>query len=379
MPATPVRRAHGRGVSARDAHDDFSRSRVRLIHDPRAAKAVSGSVPAERAAHVGFSALRDQAFWRPIPVAGAVLTLSVLGATLLASTAASFWLGDLAVHFPVQYAVLALTAFVVFLIGRRPAWATLALAVAAFNALSAAPVLAARPPAAARAAARDDDPVRVRIASINVLYSNQHFQRVADFIHHEHPDAVVLVEMNPAWRRALANVASGFAYRYETYGSGDRGVNLWSRLPMKDASVLPIEVRQEPAIQATLTTPQGRSLRLFGVHASWPMTPPWAARRNHQLVLLAREAHASTALPLVIVGDLNVSPFSPHFRQLLADGGLWSAADGFGWQPTWPSSLLPAGIQIDHALVSGALTVQRFRRGDRDGSDHRPIVVDLML
>ena len=68
---------------------------------------------------VRFSAVRDQAFWRRILAAGALLTLSLLAATLLATTAGVFWLGDLAVHFPVQYAGLALLVFRLFL--DRPA------------------------------------------------------------------------------------------------------------------------------------------------------------------------------------------------------------------------------------------------------------------
>ncbi|HVY79963.1 MAG TPA: endonuclease/exonuclease/phosphatase family protein, partial [Steroidobacteraceae bacterium] len=338
------------------------------------------SVAEERGANGGFSALPDQALWRRIPALAALLTLSLLGASLLATTAGRFWLGDLAVHFPVQYAALALVTFVVFLIVRRPAWAALALAIAACNTFSAAPVLAARPPTAPSAVARGPgDPVRVRVASVNVLYTNRQFQRVADFIHRERPDAVVLVEMTDDWRRALASLDREYPYHYATRGVGFRGVNLWSRLPMKDVGVLPIGARQEPAIQATLTTPDGRMLRLFGVHATWPMAPLSAARRNQQLERLARYARETKGLPLVIVGDLNVTPFSPYFRRLLAEGQVRSAADGFGWVPTWPSFLLPAGIQIDHALVNAAVTVKSFRPGAADGSDHRPIVVDLLL
>ena len=333
----------------------------------------------ERAANGVFSAVRDQALWRRIRTSGVVLTLSLLAASLLAATAGSFWLGDLAVHFPVQYAGLGLVAFAVLLVARRPAWAALALAVAAFNAMSAAPALAARPPAALPAAAHAaGEAVHLRVASINVLYTNSEFQRVADFIHHEHPDAVVLVEMTPVWRKALAAAERDYPYRYQTLAGSGRGVDMWSRLPMKDVGVLPIEARQEPAIQATLLA-HGRSLRLFGVHASWPMAPASAGRRNRQFELLAQQARATTTLPLLIVGDFNVSPFSPHFRQLLADGGLRSAADGYGWQPTWPSFLPLAGIQIDHALVNPAVTVQSFRRGEGDGSDHRPIIVDVVL
>jgi endonuclease/exonuclease/phosphatase (EEP) superfamily protein YafD len=331
-----------------------------------------------RGANGEFSAVRDQALWRRILAAGAVLTLSLLCASLLATTADVFWLGDLAVHFPVQYAGLALLAFVVFAVARSPGWAALALLLAAFNAMNAAPVLAARPPASAPTARLPGDPVRLRVASINVLYTNGQFQRVADFIHHERPDVVVLVEMNSVWRRALQGVEHEFPYRYQTLGSRRRGVNLWSRLPMKDVGVLPIEARREPAVQATLLT-HGRSLRLFGVHANWPVAPGSSARRNRQLELLAQRARAVTGLPLLVVGDLNVTPFSPHFQRLLADGGIRSAADGFGWQPTWPSFIPPAGIQIDHALVNPGVTVQAFRRGPMDGSDHRPIVIDLVL
>jgi hypothetical protein len=39
----------------------------------------------------------------------------------------------------------------------------------------------------------------------------------------------------------------------------------------------------------------------------------------------------------------------------------------------------PAGIQIDHALVTSHVAVERFGRGPANGSDHRPIVADLVL
>ena len=37
------------------------------------------------------------------------------------------------------------------------------------------------------------------------------------------------------------------------------------------------------------------------------------------------------------------------------------------------------GIQIDHALVSPEVQVQRFSRGPGNGSDHRPIVIDVII
>ena len=334
---------------------------------------------AEARAHGEFIAVRDQAVRRGILSVGVVLTLTLLAATFCAAGARYFWLFDLAVHFRVQYAGLGLVGFILLLMARAPAWALLALVVASWNAMYAAPTLVTHPVNLPRIAgeASTGDPVRLRVASINVLYANDEYARVADFVQRERPDAVAMLEMTADWRRALAGLDKIYPYRYQTTGLGGRGSTLWSRLPMKDASVLPIGIRQEPAIQATLEV-QGRQIRVFAVHTTWPMAPASAGRRNQQLELLAEHARAVT-LPLVVMGDMNITPFSPWFQRLLVDGSLRSAAEGFGWQATWPSFLPPAGIQIDHALVNSRVTVEHFTRGAATGSDHLPIVADLVL
>jgi endonuclease/exonuclease/phosphatase (EEP) superfamily protein YafD len=334
---------------------------------------------AERGANGEFIAVRDQAVRRGILAVGVLLTLTLLAASLCAAGARLFWLGDLAVHFQVQYAALGLVGFILLLAVRAPAWALLALGVAAWNAMGAAPALVTHPVSLPKVAGEraTGDPVRLRIASINVFYANDDTARVVDFIRRERPDAVALLEMDPDWRRALAPLEKDYPHRYQTIGVANRGITLLSRLPMKDASVLPIGVRAEPAIQATLMA-QGRELRVFAVHASWPLTPNSAGRRNLQLMRLAERAREVT-LPLVVVGDMNITAFSPHFRRLLADGRLKPASEGFGWQATWPTFLPLAGIQIDHALVNSRLAVEHFNRGAAVGSDHLPILTDLVL
>jgi len=334
---------------------------------------------AEARAHGEFIAVRDQAVRRGILSVGVLLTLTLLAATCCATGARYFWLFDLAVHFRVQYAVMGLVGFVLLLVARAPAWALLALIVASWNAMYAAPALVSHPPSLPRVAgeAATGDPVRLRVASINVLYTNDEYSKVADFVQRERPDAVAMLEMTAKWRQALVGLDKIYPHRYQTTGVGGRGITFWTRLPMKDVSVLPIGVRQEPAIQATLEV-QGREIRVFAVHTTWPMAPASARRRNQQLELLAERARAVT-LPLVVMGDLNITPFSPHFQQLLADSGLHSAAEGFGWQTSWPSFLPAAGIQIDHALVNSRVAVEHFTRGAPTGSDHLPIVADLVL
>jgi endonuclease/exonuclease/phosphatase family metal-dependent hydrolase len=334
---------------------------------------------AEARAHGEFIAVRDQAVRRGILSVGVVLTLTLLTATVCALGARHFWLFDLAIHFRVQYAAMGLIGFALLLVARAPAWALLALGVAAWNAMYAAPALMTHHPAPPRVAgeAATGDPVRLRVAALNVLYSNNDYSRVADFVQREKPDAVAMLEMTAQWRQAMAGLDKMYPHRYQTMGVGGRGITFWTRLPMKDVSVLPIGVRQEPAIQATLEV-QGREVRIFAVHLTWPLAPASAGRRNRQIELLAERARAVT-LPLVVMGDMNVTPFSPHFQQLLTDSRLRSAAEGFGWQASWPSFFPLAGIQIDHALVNSRVVVEHFTRGAATGSDHLPVVADLVL
>jgi endonuclease/exonuclease/phosphatase (EEP) superfamily protein YafD len=303
---------------------------------------------------------------------GLSLMFVALVATLGSATAPRFWVADLAVHFRLQWAALALAGGLILAASGHPGWAALGLVVAAIQALLSAPLLHARAPAPADPAAT----VPLRLVAINVWCRNHQHQRVIDYITREHPDVVLLAEVTAKWEQALAPFAESYAHRYATRGRGRMGLLLLSRWPM-EAAILPGFSDVEPAIAAQLLL-KDRRVQILSVHTSWPLGRASSALRNRQLTLIGEFAR-SAAGPLIVVGDLNVSPFSPHFQALLAGGNLKSAAQGFGWQPTWPTFLPPAGIQIDHALTGPGVFVTNFRRGSQVGSDHLPIVIDYLL
>ena len=66
---------------------------------------------------------------------------------------------------------------------------------------------------------------------------------------------------------------------------------------------------------------------------------------------------------VVMAGDLNVTPWSPHFQSALERGGLVDSRLGFGLQPTWPSFLPGMRIPIDHVLSTPDVTIHRVERG----------------
>jgi endonuclease/exonuclease/phosphatase (EEP) superfamily protein YafD len=306
---------------------------------------------------------------------GLFLTAIALIATLYITLAPRSWQLDLAVHFRLQYGALALLGCVILAATGEPLMAALAFLVGALNALVAVPLLLSR--RAPKTAAASGRSPAIRLASINVFYRNRQYQRVIDFIARERPDAVVLVEINREWEAALRGVDKEYAYSYTARGKKGKGIMLLSRWPLLSADMLPGYSEVQSALTATLEI-HGRSFQLLGIHATWPMGRRRSGLRNQQLRFLGEFARAHPG-PLIIMGDLNVSPFSSHFQAFLAAGDLKSAAQGYGWQPTWPTFLPPAGIQIDHALSNAAVVVTDFRRGAPVGSDHLPIIIEFVL
>jgi endonuclease/exonuclease/phosphatase (EEP) superfamily protein YafD len=331
----------------------------------------------------------------------ASLVLGACAASLLAPWAAEAWLADLAVHFRVQYLAIGLLAAPWFAWRRR--WPLAAAAVATI-ALNVAPVVAAfglpatmqpvpAPVAAAAAQAAIPAPaataaptataapaaVPLRIASANLLFLNHSHAAVIAWARATQPEVLLFLEATAEWRSALTPLVADYPHRRYVTDRSHHGLLLLSRWPITDVVTRPTAQQDLRPVLFSTITKQGVPLRLGAMHATWPMRPAEARQRARDLAVLAAEAARRGPLPFVGLGDLNISPFSPHFAVLLREGGLRSAAAGRGWQPTWPAPFPPLGIQIDHALVSPEVQVQDFRRGTPNGSDHRPIIVDVII
>lgn len=84
-------------------------------------------------------------------------------------------------------------------------------------------------------------------------------------------------------------------------------------------------------------------------------------------------------LPVILLGDLNLTPDSPEFTRLLDESALRDVVSGRRWRPTWQASFWPLALRIDHVLVSPQLCVEAVEVGPSIGSDHRPVIARLRL
>lgn len=227
----------------------------------------------------------------------------------------------------------------------------------------------------------------VRVLHANVLYSREQYTTTVAMLKQQQSDLYVLQEMTPeSIRLVTAQVRTEFPYWFACPSKQQVWTLVGSRTAFRVDQAL---VRKLHIISLT-TTIRGREVSLLTVHPHTPLIPSWFRERNEQLAYVANKAR-HTSLPTVLIGDFNISPFSPIYEEIFQPFGPTStgtipdkqgsltAARQTKTQPTWPRFLPPMMIPIDHAFVNKGFAPLSFRTLDQPGSDHRAIVVDLKL
>jgi len=294
------------------------------------------------------------------------------GLTLLVSVAASvdvessWW--QLFTHFRLQYLGASLVFTVLFLLLRHYRAAFLALLAAGINAAYVLPWYAGDADTGGQA---------LTLLQANVLSTNDNHAALIALVDAEAADLVVLEEVTPAWAESIAALADDYPYRYVIPRSDNFGIALLSRAPFVSVRHLASPPLGYPTIHARIDM-QGRGIDVIASHPTVPVNAVVYAARNRQLESLAALVAESEG-PVVLVGDLNATPWDRHYRQLEASTTLRNARRGFGIVPTWPTFLPIAMIPIDHVLVSPEFGVRSMAAGPDIGSDHLPLIVTLAL
>jgi endonuclease/exonuclease/phosphatase (EEP) superfamily protein YafD len=300
-----------------------------------------------------------------------IVVVLVAGAgTLLGFAARHDWRLELACHPRVQYWWALAAAFCMLAWTRHRILAFVAFALAVTNLVLIAPLYFG-PASRAKVGAP------LRAMSLNVHYLNEDYGSTIELILREQPDFVLLVEVTREWAKAMEFLNPEYPYRHVHASDNGGGLAFYSRHEIKDVQ---LERRdwEGPTMVALVETPEG-PLTIFGVHPHSPKSVNTFESRNRQLEHVAELARG-TAGPVVLMGDLNMTSWSPYFGDLLAASQLRDSRRGFGVEPSWP--WLPGAIfriPIDHCLVSPGVSVLSRWIGPAVGSDHRPVFIEFAL
>ncbi len=302
-----------------------------------------------------------------------VFTLTcVVVLTLLSQFGNHLYL-ELTTHFRLQYIIASLVVAGMLMIFQSWKFLPIALLCAGLNFVYVLPYYRAVPQAES-----DSSSVRLRLFHANVLKVNKNYKRLFELVLKNDADVVVLQEFTPEWASEAKVLEEKYPYFELCPRPSGAGMALFSRYPISSREVLQLDETTHIGIVAKLDV-QGKGITVLAIHPTVPLTKFKFVNRNRQFEGSAKLLKNISG-PKLLIGDLNTSMWSPYFVNLVKDSGLRDARLGFGLKTSWPHPL-PAFMRlpIDHCLVSDELRVEKIEVGKSNGSDHRPLIVELAM
>ncbi|WP_084517486.1 endonuclease/exonuclease/phosphatase family protein [Microtetraspora niveoalba] len=207
--------------------------------------------------------------------------------------------------------------------------------------------------------------------------------RIADWARAQHPDVVLLSEVDRGWmlnggHDDLARIAEGLGMRYYFAPAADRlwGEALLTNLPVRQVVSHPLGRHDYPTgaqAQAIVLTVGGKEVGIVNTHLQ---APPGQAPEAAAIVRALSGADGGASRPVLLAGDLNTTPDEPAMRAL-ESAGLSDPLLTLGNPPTSPADA--PSKRIDHVLLSPGLRAIEARVPRVPFSDHLPVVVRLRL
>ncbi len=311
-------------------------------------------------------------------------------ATLVSALGASIFPFELANHFKLEYFLILLPAVIFRLpsvlkqhrASKLSRFARMQFALAfsclIYNAAGILPYYL--PQVEARTSSKQ---TKMRFLQFNLNWQNRSYDRVFNYIKALDPDLVSFEEFVPAWQKAMDERLSSYPYRCGIVREDCFGIAVYSKVPFQNGGgqiFSASEANGTPSVLVKLNF-AGKNLNYLATHTLPPGTAKNMAERDKQLrglCLLINEIKERTPDEFfVLAGDLNISPWSLQFQELLKKAALKDSQVSFGVQASWPVGLFYLRIPIDHFLLSKDLIVLKREIGPDVGSDHFPLWLEI--
>lgn len=291
--------------------------------------------------------------------------MATLG-TILGFFGRFWWAFDLLANFRVQYAAVLIVTGIVYGLTMGRITSVIFLAAAIANIVVIVPFFTDQPPAAA------SDSGELRVVTFNVSASNVRRSETLSWMTESGADLGFIMESSSDWDGALLTLDP--AYQVVATVPLDRTFGI-TAIGRGDAvgEVIRLGEAREPILRITTSIGE-EPVVVYAVHPRSPTSEMRAEIRDETLAALADRIRQEED-PVIVVGDLNATPWSAAFQALTKDARLNDSMRGYGLQPTWPDSNILFSIPIDHVLYSDELTTISRDIGPDLGSDHRPLEV----
>jgi endonuclease/exonuclease/phosphatase (EEP) superfamily protein YafD len=299
----------------------------------------------------------------------------VLG-SIAARSGSRVWPFEVFSNLPVQFVVLGSVALVVAIVLRARTSIVLAAVCLALN---VGPIVSAlrsdQPPA-------DPASARLTFTSLNAQSGRIDVEQLRDNVAAARPDVMIVLDPAPDQRAAYDRAPAG----YDVYATKPQfrarsdvaRTILWTRIPLTRVRH-PVDRAFGPSAAEFRFRINGELSSFLAIGSDSPTTSARAGERNRILDAAARWSRQEQMDTdnVMVMGDYNATRWSPVVQRLKHNGRLHDSLDGFGIQPSWPTSNPFFLIPIDNALLSDRIVATDRHTGSGFGSLHRSLTVTV--
>lgn len=218
----------------------------------------------------------------------------------------------------------------------------------------------------------------VRLVASNVKMSNTRFRELEAEIRSHDPDILILMEVDAKWKEALDGLLREFAHVVDRSQENSYGMIVATKFSLEKADVECLLTDGVPSVIATLSTPKGQRFRLYSIHPEPPVPHETTEGRDGETSLVALKVRDET-LPVIVSGDLNDVAWSKTTRRFRRVSGLLDPRIGRQIFSTFDARIPLLRWPLDHLFHTAEFRLVGMKRLKPCGSDHFPVLFDLML
>ena len=223
------------------------------------------------------------------------------------------------------------------------------------------------------------DADRVRILSSNVLMTNRNADALIALVRQHQPDILVTLETDAWWQSRLDALESDYPHTIKCPLDNTYGMHVYSRLRLEDAETQFLVQPDVPSMHAMAILRSGQPVRMHFLHPT-PPSPTEndeSTERDAELLVVAKSV-VKVPGPVIVAGDLNDVGWSATTRLFRKISGLLDPRVGRGMFNTFHAGYWFIRWPLDHLFHSRHFTLSFMQRLPSVGSDHFPVLVELV-